>query len=340
MATVDTASKAPGAVPDVTAVQTGAAGNAVAFAVPGVSADLARGLDVRRPETVIHFGAEAQKGLREISGQIVEGVRAKDAGPAGDALNGIVLALRGFDLSDMAGEQVPGWFLRLLGAAHPVAKALQRYETVKSQIAAFESRLSQHKQELLNDVMSLERLYDAAVSYRQQTDSYIEAAVGVLENARKELETLRAKAAQTDDPADAQEASRFESGCNDLERRIYDLRLGRSIAVQQAIPAIAVIQSNDKTLAEKIDSVLANTLPLWEYQVAQAITLHRSYEAAKTVRSANDLTNELIRRNADFLRETNRIVRQEVERGVVDVETIKHITDQTIATIADSQAAY
>ncbi len=293
-------------------------------------------LNVKDSNSVIFFGARAQEQLTTVSENMLEGVRNKDTGSAGAALSEMLTRLRGFNVEGLDPRNKPGFLGRLLGAANPVARFVQQYEDVRKQIDSISNRLDTHKNKLMEDIVKLDRLYDANLDYFHVLADYIAAGEEKLRELDTEILPALAKDAEASGAVlKAQELRDLRQLRDDLERRAHDLKLTRQVAMQ-SLPSIRLVQENDKSLVTKINSTMANTIPLWKQQLAQAVTIYRSGEAAKTIKEATDLTNELLRRNADNLREANAEVRRQVERGVVDIESVKHAHAQLIATIEDS----
>lgn len=290
--------------------------------------------------SVIFFGSKAQQELTSISDSMLEGVRNKDLGSAGTSLNSMVSVLRGFEIEDFDPNNRPGFFTRLLrklfGGVSPVAKFVQQYEGVRRQVDTVTDDLEKHKTLLLRDIMSLDKLYTANLDYFHNLESYILAGEQKLKIIDEQMVVeAEQKAANSDDVMAAQELRDIRSGRDDLERRIHDLKLTRQVAMQ-GLPSIRLIQENDKGLVNKINSTLVNTVPLWRQQLAQAVTIFRSAEAAKSVKAASDLTNELLEKNAENLRTANRTVREELERGVFDVNAVRRANENLIATVEES----
>ena len=295
---------------------------------------LVQEIDIADRNSLLFFGSNIQQELTQISDNMLEGVRNKDAGPASGSLNEVVATLRGFSAEDLAKK--PGFFDRLFGAPKPVVKFLQKYETVRGQIDLITDRLEGHKTQLLTDIVSLDRLYDSSLDYFKTLENYIAAGeekLRVLDE--REIPAVEQAVAAGDDVLQAQALRDMHSARDDLERRVHDLRLTRQVTMQ-ALPSIRLVQENDKGLVSKMQSTIVNTIPLWRQQLAQAITIYRSGEAAKTVKAATDLTNELLEKNADALQSANREVRTQLERGVFDVEVVKSANDKLIATIQES----
>lgn len=298
-------------------------------------------IDMTDTQSIISFGSKAQAELQVISQEMLADVRNKDAGPAGDSLRKIVTTIRGFGAEELDLRRERSWWERLTGRAAPFAKFAARYETVQGQIDKVTEDLLAHEHTLLKDIRSLDILYEKTLNFYDELALYI--AAGEARLAELDATTIPAKIAEvsaaneTDQIKKAQELRDLRSARDDLERRVHDLKLTRQVTMQ-SLPSIRLVQENDKSLVTKINSTLVNTVPLWETQLAQAVTIQRSREAADAVRSANDLTNELLTKNADNLRETNRVVREEMERGVFDIASVKRANEQLIATINDSLA--
>lgn len=299
-------------------------------------------IDLTDSNSIIFFGSKAQQELTTISDSMLEGVRNKDLGSAGESLNSMVTVLRGFEVENYDPNEKPGFlkrlWRRLFGGITPVAKFIQQYEGVRKQVDTVTDDLEGHKTQLLRDITSLDRLYDANLEYFHNLELYIIAGEEKLAYINDVMiPQVEARAANSDDILAAQELRDIRTGRDDLERRIHDLKLTRQVAMQ-GLPSIRLIQENDKGLVNKINSTLVNTVPLWRQQLAQAVTIFRSAEAAKSVRSATDLTNDLLEKNAENLREANRTVREELERGVFDINAVKRANENLIATVEESLA--
>ena len=296
-------------------------------------------IDMEDTNSIVSFGSGAQAELQQISQAMLADVRNKDVGPAGDSLRSIVTTIRGFSVSELDVRRKRSWWEKLLGRAAPMAKFAAKFETVQSQIDKITDNLLQHEHTLLKDIKSLDILYDRTLTFYDELALYITAG----EEKIEELDTkdIPAKQAEVDAaPEDdqvmkAQELRDLRAARDDLERRVHDLKLTRQVTMQ-SLPSIRLVQENDKSLVTKINSTLVNTVPLWETQLAQAVTIQRSAEAAGAVREANDLTNELLTANAKNLRDANKVVREEMERGVFDIEAVKQANADLIGTIEES----
>ena len=296
-------------------------------------------IDMGDTYSIVSFGSAAQAELQTISQAMLQDVRNKDVGPAGDSLRSIVTTIRGFSISELDVRRDRSWWEKLLGRAAPFAKFTAKFETVQGQIDKITDNLLSHEHTLLKDIKSLDLLYEKTLQFYDELALYIAAG----EEKIKELDdtVIPAKekdveaAAEDDKVMVAQELRDLRAARDDLERRVHDLKLTRQVTMQ-SLPSIRLVQENDKSLVTKINSTLVNTVPLWETQLAQAVTIQRSAEAAAAVRDANDLTNELLTSNAANLRESNKAIRTEMERGVFDIEAVKKANADLIGTIEDS----
>jgi uncharacterized protein YaaN involved in tellurite resistance len=286
--------------------------------------------------SILFFGTAAQGDVTAVADEMLEGVRNKDTGPAGQALSEMLSTLRGFDIGALDPNKKPGFFSRLVGRAKPIAKVLQRYEQVRSQIDTISNRLDTHISTLMRDVGMLDRLYAKTLDYFHKLAVYI--AAGEEQLRRLDTDTLPALAKEAETSTDvlkAQGLRDIRAKRDDLERRVHDLKLTRQVTMQ-SLPSIRIVQENDKSLVAKIGSTMANTIPLWRQQLAMAVTIARSAEAGDTLKEATDLTNELLTANAETLRTSSAQIRTQIERGVVDIAAVKQANDALIATIDDA----
>ena len=296
-------------------------------------------IDMEDTQSIVAFGSAAQAELQEISQAMLADVRNKDVGPAGDSLRNIVSTIRGFSVSELDVRRKRSWWERLLGRAAPFAKFTAQFEKVQGQIDRITDELLTHEHTLLKDIKSLDILYEKTLQFYDELALYI--AAGEAKIADLDATTIPAKEAEVkaapeeDQVMVAQELRDMRAARDDLERRVHDLKLTRQVTMQ-SLPSIRLVQENDKSLVTKINSTLVNTVPLWETQLAQAVTIQRSAEAATAVREANDLTNELLTANAKNLRESNKMIRTEMERGVFDIEAVRQANADLIGTIEES----
>jgi len=287
--------------------------------------------------SIVFFGSKAQEQMSSISENMLEGVRNKDLGGASESLNDMVVAIKGFDVDELNPNRKLGFFARLFGKAKPVAEFLSKYDDVRKQIDSITDHMEGHKTQLLTDIISLDKLYEANLDYFHKLELYISAGEEKLRMMNEhEIPAMEQQAnADPENMLAAQAMRDLRSARDDLERRVHDLLLTRQVAMQ-SLPSIRLVQENDKTLINKINSTLINTVPLWKNQLAQAVTIFRMSDAAETVKKATDLTNDLLESNATNLRTANTEVRKQMERGVFDIESVRKANQELIGTINDS----
>jgi uncharacterized protein YaaN involved in tellurite resistance len=294
-------------------------------------------LDIRDRKSIIYFGSSAQEKLDEISNRMIDGVQNKDLGAAGDALSKMVASIRGFDIDEFNPNKSVPWWKKLFGAANPLVEFVQEYEKVRDQIDLVANDLEKHKSQLMSDIVALDKLYDANLEYFRKLELYIKAGETKLEELEEKIIPEYEKKVQEsdDDMMAIQELKEIRGFRDELERRVHDLKLSRQVTMQ-SLPSIRLIQENDKSLISKITSTLVNTVPLWRNQLAQTVAIFRSHDAAIATKEAADLTNELLEKNAEGLREANAEVRRQMERGIFDIESIKKANQTFIDTLNDS----
>ncbi|MGG7566649.1 toxic anion resistance protein [Rhodovulum sp. DZ06] len=301
--------------------------------------ELRSSIDVLDSRSVMTFGSQAQQNLTALSDRMLEGVRAKDTGPAGEALSNMVSTLRGFNVDELDPGRKQSWWDKLLGRATPVAQFVASYEDVRGHIDDISDELLRHESVLLKDIALLDRLYEESLGFYDELGLFIAAG----EEALRRLDAVdipQKEAWVTNAGPDqagiaAQELRDLRAGRDDLERRVHDLKLTRQVTMQ-SLPSIRLVQENDKGLVGRIGSTLVNTVPLWRTQLAQAVTIARSREAAGALKEATDLTNELLTKNAEQLGEANREVRTQMERGVFDIEAVREANARLVKTIEES----
>ena len=298
---------------------------------------LIKQIDLEDSNSILAFGSDAQEEMSTISESMLEGVRNKDLGSTGAPLNEMIATIRGFDIDELNPNQKLGFWARLFGKAKPVSIFLSKYDDVRKQINSITDKMEVQKTQLLTDIVSLDKLYDANLNFFHNLELYIAAGdekLGQLDLTEiPVLEKIAAK--ETENMLHAQAVRDLRGVRDDLERRVHDLRLTRQVAMQ-SLPSIRLVQENDKMLINKVNSTLINTVPLWKNQLAQAVTIFRMSDTADTVKKATDLTNDLLESNADNLRTANAEVRTQMERGIFDVESVRKANTQLIETINDS----
>ncbi len=292
-------------------------------------------LDIKDRNSIIYFGSSAQEKLDEISNRMIDGVQNKDVGAAGAALNEMVASIRGFDMDEFNPNIKLAWWQKLFGVTKPLVKFIQEYEGVRDQIDIISNNLEKHKSQLMTDIVSLDKLYDANLDFFRNLELYITAGETKLEELEETIIPGFEAKAQDKEMLAIQDVKEIRGFRDELERRVHDLRLSRQVTMQ-SLPSIRLIQENDKSLISKITSTLVNTVPLWRNQLAQTVTIFRSHDTAIAVKEAADLTNELLEKNAEGLREANMEVRKQMERGIFDIESIKKANETFIATLDDS----
>ena len=295
-------------------------------------------IDLRNSQTIIKFGSGAQQKLTAISDQMLEGVRNQDMGPAGEALRNMMGAIRGFDASELDPDMKRSWWQKLLGRSGPIGDFISKYEDVRGQIDMITDELLGHETRLLKDVKFLDKLYEQSLEFYRELGLYISAGEARLHQIDTEIipkEAADVEAEDTDQVLEAQELRDIRAARDELERRVHDMKLTRQV-VMQSLPSIRLVQENDKSLITKINSVMVNTVPLWKNQLAIALATFRGREAGRVVKEATDLTNELLTSNAEMLRKSNVEIREQIERGVFDIEAVRKANSEVIATIEDS----
>ncbi|NOZ91511.1 MAG: toxic anion resistance protein [Epsilonproteobacteria bacterium] len=292
-------------------------------------------LDLSDRTSIIYFGSSVQEELDAISNRMIDGVKNKDTGAVGAVLNEMVASIKGFDIDELNPNKELPWYKKLFGGTKPLVKFMQGYEEVRDQIDEIANNLEEHKSKLMKDVVSLDKLYEANLDYFRNLEIYIQAGEIKLKELNEKILPEYEEKTKDGDMMAIQELKEVRGFRDELERRVHDLRLSRQVAMQ-SLPSIRLIQENDKSLINKITSTIVNTVPLWRNQLAQTVTIFRSHESAKALKNANDLTNELLEKNAEGLREANKEIRTQMERGVFDIESIKKANQTLIDTLNDS----
>ena len=287
-------------------------------------------VDVTNPDHVLMFGADAQKQLGEFADSALEAVRGQDTGEVGKMLENLVVELKDFE----ADAEEPKGIMKLFSSAKKrIARMQASYNKVSVNVDAIQTSLEGHQVQLLKDVSMFDRMYDKNAAYFRQLTLYIIAGQEKLDRVRKgELAELHAKAAESGDAMDAQAANDLAAQCDRFEKKLNDLMLTRHVALQTA-PQIRLLQNNDSLLVERIQSTIANTLPLWKNQMVLALGLHNSQEALKAQKAVTDMTNELLKKNSETLKMGTIETAKEAERGIIDLETLVKTNQDLIDTI-------
>ena len=291
--------------------------------------EFAKQIDLSNSNAILNYGAGTQKKLSDFSEKALESVRTKDMGEVGDMITKLIGELKDFDVE----ENEKGLKALFKKSANRVTELKARYSKVETNVNVITSELEKHQVTLLKDVDMLDKMYDANLAYFKELTMYIAAGKKKLSDVREgELAELQAKADASGDPSDVQAAKDLASMCDRFEKKLYDLELTRTIALQSG-PQIRMVQSSDTMMAEKIQSTIVNTIPLWKNQMVIAIGVEHSNQAAKAQREVSDMTNELLKKNADALKTATIETAKESERGIVDIETLKHTNAQLISTM-------
>ena len=291
--------------------------------------DFAAQIDLTNTQLVLQYGAGSQKKIADFSETALSTVRTKDLGEIGTLLTDVVSELKNFDE-----EEEKGFLGIFKKKSNQLASLKAKYDKAEVNINKICEAMEAHQITLLKDVAMLDKMYDLNLNYFKELSMYILAGKQKLEQARTvELPALLAKAEQTGLPEDTQKAKDFSEMCNRFEKKIYDLELSRNVSLQMA-PQIRLIQNNDTIMSEKIQSTLVNTIPLWKSQMVIAIGLDHSTEAARAQREVTDMTNALLKKNAEQLKIATIETAREAERGIIDIETLQH-TNQTLISTLD-----
>ena len=291
--------------------------------------EFAKKIDVTNSKAVMTYGVGTQKKMADFSEKTLESVKTKDMGEVGDMVSGLVTQLKNFDLDENE-KGIMGFFKK---KGNQMQELKTKYTTVEKNVEAISNELEKHQVTLLKDVELLDRMYELNLTYFKELSMYILAGKKKLKEVREtDLPALQKKAAESGLPEDAQAAKDLADQCDRFEKKLHDLQLTRAVAMQTG-PQIRMIQSSNQIMAEKIQSTIVNTIPLWKNQMVIAIGIKHANQAAKAEREVNDMTNALLRKNADKLKQATVESAKEAERGVVDIETLKHTNEMLIATM-------
>lgn len=287
-------------------------------------------IDLSNTDHVLLYGADAQKKIADFSDSALATVRTNDTGEVGEMLVKLVNEIKGFG---DAAEKPKGLGGLFWNAKKAVSDMQTKYDKVEVNVDAIASSLEGYQVQLLKDISLFNHLYDMNTEYFKELTMYILAGEKRLAEVRRTtLEELKARAAQSGDAMDAQRANDMAANCDRFEKKLHDLKLTRQVALQMA-PQIRLLQNNDSLLVERIQSTLSNTLPLWKSQIVIALGLHRSQEALKAQTAVTDMTNELLRKNAEALKTGTIETAREAERGILDLNTLVETNQSLIDTI-------
>ncbi len=290
--------------------------------------EFASKIDISNSQAILSYGVGSQKKIADFSENALERVKTKDLGEIGDMLAGVVGEIRSLETE----EDEKGLFGFFKKTSNKLANLKAKYDKVETNVNNIAKALEDHQVTLMKDVLMLDKMYELNMNYYKELSMYILAGKKRLERANNvELPELIKKADESGLPEDTQKAKDFSQMINRFEKKIYDLELTKTVSLQMA-PQIRLIQNNDSMMSDKIQSTIVNTIPLWKNQMVIAIGLKHSNDAAKAQKAVSDMTNELLKRNADALKTATIETAKESERGIIDIETLKNTNKTLIST--------
>ena len=291
--------------------------------------DFAEKIDITNSQMVLQYGAASQKKLSDFSDTALSKVKTKDMGETGQLITDLIGELQGFD----AAEESKGFFGFFKRQQANIANLKTKYEKADVNVERIKAKLEDHQVTLMKDITMLDKMYQLNLVYFKELTMYILAGRKKLESVRaNELKAAQEKARRSQLPEDAQAARDLADMCDRFEKKLYDLELTRNISIQMG-PQIRLIQSNDTMMAEKIQTTIINTIPLWKNQMVLALGMAHSQQAMQAERAVTDATNELLRKNAATLKQGTIDIAKESERGIVDLETLKQTNKELISTL-------
>ena len=292
--------------------------------------DFSEKIDLNDSGIVLQYGSAAQKKIADFSDNALEGVRTKDLGEVGNMITDLVAELKGFNIEP---EEKKGFFSIFKKAGSGIAKLKTKYDKAEVNVDRITGVLEDHQNQLLTDIVMLDKMYENNLSYFKELTMYILAGKKKLEQERATtLIELEEKAKTSGLAEDAQAANDFANLCDRFEKKLHDLEMTRTISIQMA-PQIRLIQNGDTLMAEKIQSTINNTIPLWKNQMVLALGIAHSKAAVEAQREVSDLTNELLKKNAEALKTGTVAIAEESERSIVDIETVRYTNEQLISTL-------
>ena len=331
--TLDPASEQPASAQTILAQSVPAPGAApepqLTPAEQKMVADFAEKIDLTNSNQILQYGVGAQKKMADFSENALENVRTKDLGEVGKMLSGVVGELKSFDVD----EEEKGFLARFKRGGNRIIALKARYAKAETNVDQICEALEAHQVQLLKDVSVLDKMYEINKTYFKELSMYLLAGKKKLEQVRaNDLPALQQKAQASGLPEDAQTANDLSNMCGRFEKKLHDLDLTRMVSIQMA-PQLRLVQNNDLIMSEKIQSTIVNTIPLWKSQMVLALGVEHSTQAAKAQREVTDMTNALLRKNADTLKTATIETQKESERGIVDIETLKHTNETLISTL-------
>ena len=278
-------------------------------------------IDLTDSQMLMQYGSGAKQNIADFSENILNNVRNKDTGYIGELMTGLVTSVQGLDFESLEKESgIMGIFKK---AEAKVKRFMMQYEKLEVQVDKIEGKLDEARMEMLKDIGMLDSMYEKNLSYFRQLQLYIVAGEEKMRELKEEtIPALRKEAEESGDPMNAQVVKDFEDTVGQFEKKLHDLKISRTIAIQTA-PQLRLVQNNDKLLADKIQTAIQETIPLWKSQMVMALGLYRQQEALKLQRDITDATNQLLLKNSEKLKQNTLDVARESERGIVDIETLK-----------------
>ena len=292
--------------------------------------DFAEKIDITNSQMVLQYGAASQKKLSDFSETALSRVKTKDMGETGELITNLISELQGFDASTEQPKGIFGFFKK---TSNSIEQLKTRYDSADKNVERIKAQLEDHQVTLMKDITMLDKMYELNLVYFKELTMYILAGKKKLAEVRaNDLKAAQEKAQRTQLPEDAQAARDLADLCDRFEKKLYDLELTRNVSIQMG-PQIRLIQSNDTMMAEKIQTTIVNTIPLWKNQMVLALGIAHSQQAMQAERAVTDATNELLKKNAATLKQGTIEIAKESERGIVDIETLQQTNKQLIETL-------
>ena len=292
--------------------------------------DFAEKIDITNSQMVLQYGAASQKKLSDFSETALSRVKTKDMGETGELITGLISELQGFDATTEQPKGIFGFFKK---TSNSIEQLKTRYDSADKNVERIKAQLEDHQVTLMKDITMLDKMYELNLVYFKELTMYILAGKKKLAEVRaNDLKAAQEKAQRTQLPEDAQAARDLADLCDRFEKKLYDLELTRNVSIQMG-PQIRLIQSNDTMMAEKIQTTIVNTIPLWKNQMVLALGIAHSQQAMQAERAVTDATNELLKKNAATLKQGTIEIAKESERGIVDIETLQQTNKQLIETL-------
>ena len=292
--------------------------------------DFAEKIDITNSQMVLQYGAASQKKLSDFSETALSRVKTKDMGETGELITNLISELQGFDATTEQPKGIFGFFKK---TSNSIEQLKTRYDSADKNVERIKAQLEDHQVTLMKDITMLDKMYELNLVYFKELTMYILAGKKKLAEVRaNDLKAAQEKAQRTQLPEDAQAARDLADLCDRFEKKLYDLELTRNVSIQMG-PQIRLIQSNDTMMAEKIQTTIVNTIPLWKNQMVLALGIAHSQQAMQAERAVTDATNELLKKNAATLKQGTIEIAKESERGIVDIETLQQTNKQLISTL-------